>query len=488
MKRALSRKNLWESLPKGCKRVLGSAMACVPLPWLLGGNFRKWYRFVEESQWWSEDQIHAYQMERLKAIVTLAYEKTVYYRKSFDSVGFKPGDLNEPADLRGLPTIDKKTIRENLPDMTALPIGSPSVDYMSTSGTGGTPLGFHIGSDRSGPEFSHLSQSWARVGYRPGMTLAVLRGNVIEADASGLYHQYDPLLRHHVYSSFHLTPESMGRYVDHMHRVRPRFLHAYPSSAYILARFMSDHGLAFPPGLAAILLESEPVYGYQRQFINDKFPVRIYSSYGHTEKLVLAAECEHSTAYHVWPTYGYCELLDEDDGPVTTPGRRCEIVGTGFINTVVPFIRYRTDDFSSYIGNRCPQCGRAHVVLDGIEAHRSQEFLVTKDHRTIVAWTALNMHDDTFDGVGQFQFVQSIAGEADLNLVPTSGGAPYDLARIQGHLQSKLRGLIDVRLHVRDQIPPNRSGKKPIVIQRVPNIEELIHAVSDATQTNGGRP
>lgn len=473
MKRAYSRKNLWDAAPAFLKATVGKSLGMLPLSWLLGRRFRERFRFVQESQWWDEEQIRNYQFRELKDLLTLAYEHTEYYRKAFDQVGFHPGDFKDLSDLMGLPTIDKATVREHLHEMLTMPISSPSVDYMSTSGTGGNPLAFYIGRDRSATEFAHLSLSWARAGYRPGMTLAVFRGNIVSPDRSGLYHQYDPLLRQHVYSSFHLTEEQIGRYVEHLHQVRPHFLHAYPSSAFTLSRFMVANNLHFPTSVIGILLESEPVYEYQRDFIAQHFPVRIYSSYGHTEKLVLASECEYSPFYHVWPTYGYCELLD-GEGNTVEEGQQGEIVGTGFINRVVPFIRYRTDDFAVHAGNKCTKCNRNHLLLDKLQAHRSQEFLVTKNYRAIVAWTALNMHDDTFDGVMQFQFVQTSAGEADLNVVPSKGPVQYDLRRIRSHLESKLRGQINVTVNVCDKIEPTKSGKKPIVIQKVPGIDKLL--------------
>ena len=151
------------------------------------------------------------------------------------------------------------------------------------------------------------------------------------------------------------------------------------------------------------------VYPEQREMVEEVFGCRYFSCYGHTEKLVFASECEESTDYHIWPTYGYFELLDENDKPVTTPGVRGEIVATGFINTVMPFIRYRTGDWATYVGNRCDACGRKHTIIRDIRGHRTQEILITANGSEI-SWTALNMHNDTFLNVQQFQFRQEKPG------------------------------------------------------------------------------
>ncbi|MHC4560572.1 MAG: phenylacetate--CoA ligase family protein [Planctomycetota bacterium] len=409
MKRAFSRKNLWERSPRLFKAVTGRALGLVPLNVLMGRQFRNWQRFVQDSQWWSTDQYHQYQFQRLKRILTIAYERTDFYRRHFKQVSFEPRDFKDISDLSSLPTIDKETVRENLQAMTAVSLADLSVDYTTTSGTGGNPLCFYMDSSRHAVEFAHLAASWKRVGYNLGDTMAVLRGDPIPLAHSGMYYEYDPLLRHHKYSTFHMTGEQMERYVRHMHMVSPKFVHAYPSAAYTLARFMFHESMRFPPSVKAVLLESEPDFAHQRDFIQEHFSVRVFSSYGHTEKLVLATQCEHSSLYHVWPTYGYCEFLDDQSSNVSI-GQKGEIVGTGFINEVVPFIRYRTEDYAILAGQSCGKCGRNHLLLDRIRGHRTQEFLVTHDREAIIAWVALNMHDDTFDGIVRFQFTQDTPG------------------------------------------------------------------------------
>jgi len=474
MMHAFSRKNLWEKSPSLFKTLVGRSLAFVPLPVLMGRRFRAWRRFVREAQWWSTEQYRHYQFERLKEVLTIAYERTPFYRERFRQVGFEPGDFKDLDDLSRLPTIDKETVRQNLQAMMTVPSKNLSVDYTTTSGTGGTPLCFYMDSSRHAVEFAHLATSWERVGYRPGDSMAVFRGKPIPLNRSGMYYEYDPLLRHHRYSTFHMTPEQMERYVRHMYAVSPKFMHAYPSAAYTLAKFMFHRSLRFPPSVKAVLLESEPDYPSQKEFIEREFSIRVFSSYGHTEKLVLAAHCEDSSFYHVWPTYGYCEILDEQGAHVSV-GHRGEIVGTGFINQVVPFVRYRTDDYATVVGQGCPKCGRKHLLLDEIRGHRTQEFLVTRDKRAIIPWTALNMHDDTFDGIIRFQFVQDTPGRVELRMVPADGPQKYDLERVRRHLKTKLNGMLDVTLTICDEIPPNKSGKKPIVVQRVPGIEHLLN-------------
>jgi phenylacetate-CoA ligase len=344
---------------------------------------------------------------------------------------------------------------------------SAQVDYVSTGGTSGAPLQFYIGADRSSVEYAYLIASWQRAGYRPGVPLAVFRGRIVPPDASGLRHEYDRLLKHHYYSNFHMTDGQMQRYLGHVGDIGPCFLHVYPSAIEALARFVVRAGISAPRNIRGIIAESEIVYPEQRALAESVFGCRYFSSYGMTEKVVAAAECESSSHYHVWPTYGYFELLDESGAPVRTPGDRGEIVGTGYINSVVPFIRYRTGDYATYVAHRCEGCGREHPVIKDIRGHRVQESLVASDG-ALISWTSLNMHDDTFERVLRFQFVQVVPGKAHLKVIPGVGFGAADGERIQRNLGLKLDGRLEFVIETVDSIELSRTGKVIYVDQRVP--------------------
>jgi phenylacetate-CoA ligase len=465
VKKAFSKKNLWENTPAGLKKILGVGLSAVPLPYLLGGQFRRWRRFAQEADRWDAERIREYQLAELRRVLTLAYEKTEYYRQTFRSVGFQPGDLKALEDLERLPTIDKVSVRENWERMLTRPVESSGIDLVTTGGTSGEPMRFYMSSSRHAPEFGHLANCWSRAGYQPGDVFAVLRGKVISKPTNGMYYQYDPLFRYHYYSTFHMSPADLRAYLAHMNRVQPKFLHAYPSSLFALVEFAASEGLSLPKSLRAILFESEALFPHQRALFQSKVPVKTFSCYGHSEKLVMAAQCEGSEEYHVLPSYGYCEVLNENGAPAAF-GEKGELTGTGFINDVMPFIRYRTGDGVTRGGNKCNACGRQHMMLQEIQGRWGQEFLVSRDGQTLISMTSLNLHDDTFDGVTRFQFQQSQPGKVVLKLVTTKTGAAKDAAKFQRHFEPKLAHAIDLDVQFVDEIPLTRMGKQPMIDQR----------------------
>jgi len=400
-------------------------------------------------------------------MLALAYERAPFYRRVFDAVGFQPGDLKSLADMKDLPTIDRKTVAEHLAEMCTGDVNSRDVDYGSTGGTSGAPLQFYMNASRSHIEFAYLTTSWERAGYRLGMPMAVLRGRMVRPDRHGFYHEYDPILRHHYYSNFHLTDGNMQRYLEHMRTIGPCVFHAYPSSAHAFARFILNTGQQAVENVRGVLLESENLYADQISDIERAFGARSFSCYGHSEKLVLAAQREHTRHYHVWPTYGYFELVDAKGKLIEEVGREGEIVGTGFINTIAPFVRYRTGDWATYIGERCEACGREHIIITDIKGRWPQGWLIAADG-SVVTMTALNVHDDTFRKIREYQFRQSAPGKATLCVVPTGVLGTAEQQRVVANMNRRLQGQVVLDLEVRTELVKTSRGKQPRVIQECP--------------------
>jgi phenylacetate-CoA ligase len=102
-------------------------------------------------------------------------------------------------------------------------------------------------------------------------------------------------------SSF-LTVDRMGDYVEQIRKFRPDYLIGFPSSIYLLAKFVRDESVALPK-VKGIMLASENVYPWQRKMLEAIFDCRIFSHYGHSEMALLAMEAETTHDLLVFPEY-----------------------------------------------------------------------------------------------------------------------------------------------------------------------------------------
>lgn len=134
---------------------------------------------------------------------------------------------------------------------------------------------------------------------------------------------------------------------------------------------------------------------------------------------------------------------------------------------------------ATYVGTRCDVCGREALILREIRGHRTQEVLIASDGAEI-SWTAMNMHDDTFDRVREFQFRQDQPGLATLRIVPAEGFGQGDRERIDRNLGAKFDGRLDVSYEIVDEIARSAQGKAVYVDQRIRR-----DAPSDAASLDG---
>ena len=111
--------------------------------------------------------------------------------------------------------------------------------------------------------------------------------------------------------------------------------------------------------------------------------------------------------------------------------------------------------------------------------HRVQEFLIAADGSEI-SWAALNMHDDTFGNVRQFQFRQDTPGRALLRIVPAAGFSPEDEGRIRASLDRKLNGRLRLEIQCVEDIPLTARGKAVYIDQRIPPTENADRWAEDS--------
>jgi len=421
-------------------------------------HYRDWRKFLNEADQWSAEQIEEYQIAEIKRIIEHAYESTPGYRELYADAGLSPDSFRSLQDLSKFPTVTKEMIRDGLESFSA---PAKRRIYVTTGGSTGIPFGFYRDSKSFAKELASKAHQYSRVGWKEGDRQLVLRGIPIKSKSSV---QFYPRFNELRCSSYHLTAQWMEKYCLRALQYKPKWLRCYPSSGCIFADFVRNTKRAFPP-LRGILCASENLYDFQRRLLSEVFQTRVFSHYGHYEMAVLAGFCEYENTYHVLPQYGFAELLDEQGRLVTEPGKVGEIVGTSFVMHATPFIRYRTRDFAVLKGRGCSSCGRPYQVWERVEG-RLQEFIITGSGRPI-SMTAVNMHDDVFDDIRQFQFFQREKGELYFRFIPKDTCRPESLDRIRIRLASKLGN--DMKLHFQrvEDIPVTGRGKHRFLMQEM---------------------
>jgi phenylacetate-CoA ligase len=452
-------KKLYSKSPDFVKQ----SVRLIPFRFRMGQAFRETLRFLEESDRWSTEQHRAYQERRLAKLLRLAISHVPYYTRYRRLLSKSPFEI-----LREIEPITKKQMQQNL-DKFLLPEHMRSDCHVTyTGGSSGFPLKMYLNDDAVEIEWAFMIAQWMRIGYRPGDKRAAFRG-VEFKESRRTSVLMNPVYNEVMFSPFDLTDHTLSEYVKTIRKWKPKYLRGYPSALIVLARYVDQNGIDDLPEIKALLCGSEGYTDEQREYLERVFRTRFYSWYGMTEKVVLAGECEESSAYHCFPQYGIVELRDSNGNVSSDIGTAGEVIGTGFLNRVMPFIRYRLEDYASIIGDRCARCGRLHTLLSKVSGHRVQDVIIGKSGSRI-SMTAINMHDDTFSSVRQLQFDQKEKGEVTLYLRVGSDFDDENRNLILRSLSRKTGNDITYDIQVVDRIKGTDMGKGVYLRQRIKNL------------------
>lgn len=450
--------------PQWVKTAVGRAYAAIPIGWRRG---RHYHRFLAEASLHSESAIRQLASEKLALTLRHAFNTVPAYRKHRDFLN----RLAEPeAVLRHLPLVSKEDIKQNLQDFVSAGIDPKLKMKVFTGGSTSVPMTFylHKGISRT-KEYAFMEQFHQRVGMQAGDVTLSLRGNAVPGAGSpgGRIWMVEPIKKQLILSSDHLGYAFMPEYVRAIREWEPVFIQAYPSAIHPLALWLRDH----PAGdiserIKGIMLYSENVLDHHMALLKEVFPCAVLKHYGHSERLLMAASMPDDERYFFWPQYGHFELADQAGNPVTQPGVLGEIVGTGFDNQVMPFIRYRTGDMA-ILSNRPHPGLPGFPIVERIEG-RVQEFIVCRDRRLIsVNSLTTTRQDSALECVEAVQFEQYLPGHIVMRVVARQVLSDTACTRIAQGVEAKTHGGCKVDLVQVDTIARTARGKCRMLIQHL---------------------
>lgn len=453
--------------PDWVRALLRPGLMLVPTSLKFGNTYRQWRRDIARA---ADDPAFARERQLLafRRLLAKAHAGSPFYRDIIDKA-FGPGFDAQAVrieDVRRLPILTKGVLEAAGPAALAVP--RVLVDRAETSGSNAeTPFRFYLDKDRSAREMAFVYDAWARVGYTESTARATLRGFGF-GRASEKTHEWDPVLRELRLATFPLTEADAALYLDLIERRRIRFLYGYPSSVELFCRQLERLGRRPRLPFRGIMLVSEPLYEHQRQLIAKTLgEVPISCFYGMSEKAIFGAEMPGQPGvYHSNPLYCLAELVDAQGEPVTEPGGEGRLIGTGFLSTGMPFIRYDSGDFARLVEAPSPENGQ-RLVVAALASRRKPDFLVMRDGGRMVTMDLTSEDPDHYRGIAEFQFYQDQPGKVRFRYVLAPDGTDGDAQRVVEALHRRCRGRLDFELEAVSRIATGRNGKRAFIDQRL---------------------
>jgi phenylacetate-CoA ligase len=434
---------------------------------LIPGRFRygKAYKIalglLLDSQEWDESRFLKYQQDKLEMLISHCYCHIPHYRRTFDELGIAIRDIQSIEDLKKLPLLDKEQVRRSGRKLLAENVSFYQRGRATTSGSTGAPLTLYLDETARAFEralsFFHLL--W--LGWSPSDRVAYISPN----PGSG------PTISRPVISASHelrltftaMDEERLSAAVKLLEGFRPDIISAWPSSLYLLARWMSRKGkrLQSPRFLVT---SSENLYPHVRDFMEEFYQARVIDFYGQEESVAFAMQCDNSGPYHLRMLASIPELLPAYDDLY-------EVVGTSLHNSAMPLLRYRTGDLVRRNHTAC-RCGRPFADIKSVDG-RESDFIVTPE-RKIVSPLILNHCFHGLEELRESQIIQEDANTLRVVVVPW-GSVSEDtsnalLKSLRKTLESDAMRII---LEPRDELPEGTGCKTPFIVSRLKLRESL---------------
>ncbi|MGW6141293.1 phenylacetate--CoA ligase PaaK [Streptomyces sp. NPDC055144] len=309
------------------------------------------------------EELHAQQLERLRATLRRVYERVPFYRASFDKAGMRPEDCRSLADLARFPFTTKTDLRDNYPfGMFAVPETDVRRLHAS-SGTTGLPTVVGYTENDLSMWADMVARSLRAAGARPGHKVHVAYGYGLFTGGLGAHYGAERL-------GCTVIPASGGmtaRQVRLIQDFRPEVIMVTPSYMLTILDEFERQGVdPRSTSLKVGVFGAEPWTEEMRREIEERFAIDAVDIYGLSEVMGpgVAQECvETKDGLHIWEDQFYPEVVDPITGEVLPDGEQGELVFTSLTKEAMPVIRYRTRDLTRLLpGTARPSFRRMEKV------------------------------------------------------------------------------------------------------------------------------
>jgi phenylacetate-CoA ligase len=257
-----------------------------------------------------------------------------------------------------------------------------------------------------------------------------------------------------MFSSYHLTQETVPLYYAEIKRCGLTWIHGYPSHVARMAAFVIDAGLEPLTDVKFVTTGAENVLGNQVAVMQKAFPNAIIRQHYGLNEGVANISQNKAGEWKVDDDFCYVEFVPvSEDNPTV-----CRIIGTGFSNLAFPLIRYDTGDLATV--ERDDQ-GRITKIVS-IDGRSSNALKQPSGHDIVEASLSIVLHD--FNNIVEAQFHQKNMTEIELWVVRGKDYNERDEAQLRAALDKTFEVGVDCSIKYVDQVERTKSGKLKIVV------------------------
>ena len=352
-----------------------------------------------ERDFYSQDHIRELQEQNLREFLSYARLHTAFYRNLFEECSVNPNAKDIFAEIRKLPPVSKKTIRDNLPNLISDEYsGRKDLITKATGGSTGIPLTLY--GDKEDYRQNNLTIARQRrwIGWLGAPRVVSLFGGFrdLPSRTSRLMKRF--LIDDTIINIMDSQSTDYGEILRKLRRRPPDVLIGYFSILCQVAKAAEAEGNPLR-GIPIAVACAEPLDERRRTYAEQWLGTKVYFQYGCRELGTFAHECTFQTGYHYAQDQFYCETLDDQRQPADYGHLTITYMG----NRVVPLIRYQIGDGAALDESPCT-CGlpwHRLIVIDG----RLSSMVVLPDGSQVTSMVFPHLLKD-YPWISEFQVEQ----------------------------------------------------------------------------------
>lgn len=328
---------------------------------------------ISEIEFKSHSEIEKYQVAKLKNALAYLEENSPFYQKLFSLKKIDVAKINALAYLKQIPTTSKDDLQQHNMDFLCV-AKEKIVDYVTTSGTMGSPVTFAL-----------TETDLERLAYNEALSLScsgISKGDVVQLMTT-LDRRFMAGLAYFLgIRKLGATIVRVGSGVpelqwDSIFKFKPTYLICVPSFLLKMIEYADKHG--FEPNESSVkgvicIGESIRTNDFSLNVLSSKivsrWKINLYSTYASTEMATAFSECTAQKGGHLHPELLIAEFLDSDGNGVPK-GEIGELTITTLGVEGMPLLRFRTGDLMVAHNEAC-SCGRNSLRVGPILGRTQQ--------------------------------------------------------------------------------------------------------------------
>lgn len=426
-------------------------------------NFENELKATIERSSWSQERLNDWQFNMLIDFLNYAKSSSPYWSEKLSSIKIDI-DIKDINDLRKIPIMEKESLRSLSDKVLSLSVDPASLIKTSTSGTTGSPMQVGLTCTDMQKRMAFLYRMLNLFNIEPMARSVRFSGRTIfpRANKNKIFWRYNKSMNQLLMSSYDLHPDNLKLYIEKLINYRPVFIDGYPSSIYILARFINANGYSGQIRPKAIMTTAETLEDFQKLEIQEAFGhCPVINQYASSEGAPFITQ-DPDGELVVNTDSGVFEFVKPGTDEPAKPGELAEMLVTSFTTHAYPLIRYRIGD--SVLLPKTPRvsCFWGMPVVEKIIG-RQDDIIFTEDRGYVGRLDPVFKKSPST--IIESQIEQVSINKFILRVVPDHRSG-YDSSQLDGIVnEMKLRlGNVEVEVEECISIPRGASGKLRAVI------------------------